>query len=132
MVCGFFVSNSKKPRRFKEEKDKNKQDVILYCGPSNKSVDVVAGKLFAFFIFLSEEKKKDFLFLSFAIITLGVPTFWDTEYLLKVGSSLRTLRAYSQHVEMLDYPYPESTLQFSRKAFRQEHAKPKLRYGSHI
>lgn len=91
MVCGFFVSNSEKPRRFKEEKDKNKQDVILYCGPSNKSVDVVA------------------------------------EYLLKVGSSLRTLRAYSQHVEMLDYPYPESTLQFSRKAFRQEHAKPKLR-----
>lgn len=58
MVCGFFVSNSEKPRRFKEEKDKNKQDVILYCGPSNKSVDVVAGKLFAFFIFLSEEKKR--------------------------------------------------------------------------
>lgn len=130
IVCGFFVSNSEKPRRFKEDKDKNKQDVILYCGPSNKSVDVVAGKLFASFIFLSEEKY--FLFLSVAIITLGVPTLWDTEYLLKVGSSLRTLRAYSQHVEMLDYPYPESTHQFSRKAFRQERAKEKLRYGSHI
>lgn len=55
-----------------------------------------------------------------------------TEYLLRVGSNLRTLRAYSQHVEMLDYPYPESTLQFSRKAFRQERAKPELRYGPHI
>lgn len=67
-----------------------------------------------------------------AKITLAVPTFWDTEYLLKVGKNLRTLRAYSQHVEMLDYPYPESTLQFSRKAFRQERAKPELRYGCHI
>lgn len=67
------------------------------------------------------------IFLSVAILTLSVPTFWNTEYLVKVGSRLRTLRAYSQHVEMLDYPYPGSTLQFSRKASRQERAKPELR-----
>lgn len=59
IVCCFFVSNSETPRKFKEGKDKNKHDVILYCGPSNKSVDVVAGKLFASFIFLSNEKKKN-------------------------------------------------------------------------
>ncbi|KAK0154508.1 Helicase with zinc finger domain 2 [Merluccius polli] len=40
---------------------------------------------------------------------------------------LRPLRVYSQQVEMLDYPYPGSSLQLSRSALRQEHSKPQLR-----
>lgn len=39
----FSQLNSKSPWKLKELKDKEKREVILYCGPSNKSVDVVAG-----------------------------------------------------------------------------------------
>lgn len=39
----FSQLNSKNPWKLKELKDKEKREVILYCGPSNKSVDVVAG-----------------------------------------------------------------------------------------
>ncbi|KAM7402778.1 hypothetical protein PAMP_017989 [Pampus punctatissimus] len=49
------------------------------------------------------------------------------EYLLRFGDSLRPLRVYSQQVEMLDYPYPDCTLQFSHRSFRQERAKQELR-----
>ncbi|XP_029283380.1 LOW QUALITY PROTEIN: helicase with zinc finger domain 2 [Cottoperca gobio] len=90
IVFSFFELNSKNPRKNFDPKDENKKQVILYCGPSNKSVDVVA------------------------------------EYLLKFGHRIKSLRVYSQQVEMLDYPYPECALQFSRRS-RQEHAKPKLR-----
>lgn len=45
IVYWFFKQNSRKQRMFEDPKDKNKKEVILYCGPSNKSVDVVAGKL---------------------------------------------------------------------------------------
>ncbi|XP_068170557.1 3'-5' exoribonuclease HELZ2-like isoform X2 [Antennarius striatus] len=89
IVKHFFELNSKSPRKFVHLKDKNKKEVILYCGPSNKSVDVVA------------------------------------EFLLKFGDELKLLRVYSQQVEMLDYPYPVSTLQFS--SLRHERAKPELR-----
>lgn len=44
----FFELNSKYPRIVDDPKDENKKQVILYCGPSNKSVDVVAGKLLSF------------------------------------------------------------------------------------
>ncbi|KAM7423379.1 hypothetical protein PAMA_011103 [Pampus argenteus] len=91
IVYGFFQLNSKHRRKFDDPKDQDKKDVILYCGPSNKSVDVVA------------------------------------EYLLRFGDRLRPLRVYSQQVEMLDYPYPDCTLQFSCRSFRQERAKQKLR-----
>lgn len=47
MYC-FFELNSKNPRKCDDPKDENKKQVILYCGPSNKSVDVVAGKLLYF------------------------------------------------------------------------------------
>lgn len=57
IVWNFFVSNSETPRKFKGEKDKDKSDVILYCGPSNKAVDVVAGK-FIFVCFGGFLKKK--------------------------------------------------------------------------
>lgn len=127
MYC-FLILNSKKPWEFKEPKDIDKKEVILYCGPSNKSVDVVAGKCFVCLFF---KKKKSVPFLSVAI-THVVHTFWKTEYLLKFGNSLRPLRVYSQQVEMLDYPYPECTLQFSRRAFRQERAKSELKYGTHV
>ncbi len=46
IVYSFFKLNSKNPRKFNDPKDEKKKEVILYCGPSNKSVDVVAGKLF--------------------------------------------------------------------------------------
>jgi len=39
-VYWFSQLNSKNPWKLK---DKKKREVILYCGPSNKSVDVVAG-----------------------------------------------------------------------------------------
>ncbi|XP_051270850.1 helicase with zinc finger domain 2 [Dicentrarchus labrax] len=91
IVYCFLELNSKNPRKFHDPKDGSKKEVILYCGPSNKSVDVVAG------------------------------------YLLRFEDSLRPLRVYSQQVEMLDYPYPDCTLQFSRRTLRQECAKFELR-----
>ncbi|XP_049421698.1 helicase with zinc finger domain 2-like isoform X1 [Epinephelus fuscoguttatus] len=91
IVYCFFELNSKNQRKCVDPKDENKKQVILYCGPSNKSVDVVA------------------------------------EYLLRFGDRLRPLRVYSQQVEMLDYPYPDCTLQFSQRSLRQERAKPELR-----
>lgn len=59
MYC-FLILNSRKAWEFKEPKDIDKKEVILYCGPSNKSVDVVAGKCFLCFFF--EEKKYLFHF----------------------------------------------------------------------
>ncbi|KAI4827691.1 hypothetical protein KUCAC02_031069 [Chaenocephalus aceratus] len=91
IVFGFFELNAKSPRTNVDPRDEKKKQVILYCGPSNKSVDVVA------------------------------------EYLLRFGDILRPLRFYSQQVEMLDYPYPDCALQFSRRSIRQERAKPQLR-----
>uniref|UniRef100_A0A8C8A6R2 RNB domain-containing protein n=1 Tax=Oryzias sinensis TaxID=183150 RepID=A0A8C8A6R2_9TELE len=93
IVDWFLQMNSKTPRVFDDPYDehRNKKEVILYCGPSNKSVDVVA------------------------------------EYLMRLKDSLRLLRVYSHHVEMLDYPYPDSTLQFSPKTLRQDRSKPELR-----
>ncbi|KAK0154507.1 Helicase with zinc finger domain 2 [Merluccius polli] len=44
IVFWFRELNARTSRRNIDPKDKNKKDVILYCGPSNKSVDVVAGK----------------------------------------------------------------------------------------
>ncbi|XP_075952931.1 3'-5' exoribonuclease HELZ2-like isoform X1 [Anarhichas minor] len=90
VIC-FFELNSMNPRKLDDPKDEDKKQVILYCGPSNKSVDVVA------------------------------------EYLLKFVDRLRPLRVYSQHVEMLDYPYPDSALQFSRRSLRQERGKLELK-----
>uniref|UniRef100_A0A3Q4B4S9 DNA2/NAM7 helicase helicase domain-containing protein n=1 Tax=Mola mola TaxID=94237 RepID=A0A3Q4B4S9_MOLML len=91
IVYNFFVLNTKNPRKYVHPKDENKKEVIFYCGPSNKSVDV------------------------FAV------------YLSKFGESLRPLRVYSQHVETLDYPYPDCTRQFSQRTFRQERANAELR-----
>ncbi|XP_040889071.1 helicase with zinc finger domain 2-like isoform X2 [Toxotes jaculatrix] len=91
IVYCLFELNSKNRRKCDDPKDENKKQVILYCGPSNKSVDVVA------------------------------------EYLLRFGDSLKPLRVYSQQVEMLDYPYPDCTLQFSRRTLRQDRSKPELR-----
>ncbi|XP_053171369.1 helicase with zinc finger domain 2-like [Scomber japonicus] len=87
----FIELNSKNPRKCVDPKDENKKQVILYCGPSDKSVDVVA------------------------------------EYLLRFGDRLKPLRVYSQQVEMLDYPYPDCTLQLYCRTFRQERTKPELR-----
>ncbi|XP_071386282.1 3'-5' exoribonuclease HELZ2-like [Centroberyx affinis] len=91
IVYWFCELNSKYDRKYVDPKDRNKKEVILYCGPSNKSVDVVA------------------------------------EYLLRFGNNLKPLRVYGQQVEMLDYPFPDGTLQFSPRSFRQERSKPELR-----
>ncbi|KAM4625518.1 3'-5' exoribonuclease HELZ2-like [Polymixia lowei] len=48
IVYWFLELNSKSNRRFTDQKDKDKKEVILYCGPSNKSVDVVAEYLLKF------------------------------------------------------------------------------------
>ena len=53
LVYWFFKLNSMNQRKIDSPKDrvmtkdktKDSHEVILYCGPSNKSVDVVAGKL---------------------------------------------------------------------------------------
>ncbi|XP_028263043.1 helicase with zinc finger domain 2-like isoform X2 [Parambassis ranga] len=91
IVLRYFEENNKSQRKCVDSMDKNKKEVILYCGPSNKSVDVVA------------------------------------EYLVKFKDRLRPLRVYSQQVEMLEYPYPDGTLQFSRRTLRQDCSKPELR-----
>ncbi|XP_026162464.1 helicase with zinc finger domain 2 isoform X2 [Mastacembelus armatus] len=91
IVYYFFEFNSKNQRKFVDPQDEKKKQVILYCGPSNKSVDVVA------------------------------------EYLLKSGDSPKCLRVYSQRVEMLDYPYPDCTVQFSRRTLRNDCSSPEIR-----
>ncbi|KAM3878008.1 3'-5' exoribonuclease HELZ2 [Diretmus argenteus] len=91
IVYWFCELNSKCSRKCVNPKDKNKHEVILYCGPSNKSVDVVA------------------------------------EYLLRFGKKLKPLRVYSHQVEMLDYPHPDWSLQFSPSSLRQEKSKSELR-----
>ncbi|KAL1280781.1 hypothetical protein QQF64_015381 [Cirrhinus molitorella] len=48
IVYWFSQLNSKNLWKQKELKDKEKKEVILYCGPSNKSVDVVAEYLLKF------------------------------------------------------------------------------------
>ncbi|NXN88799.1 HELZ2 Helicase, partial [Bombycilla garrulus] len=68
-----------------KEKDK-KRKCILYCGPSNKSVDVVA------------------------------------EMLLKM-KNLKPLRVYGEAIETMEFPYPGSNRNISRKSLRD--AKPK-------
>ncbi|XP_053171368.1 helicase with zinc finger domain 2-like [Scomber japonicus] len=48
IVYHFSELNSKNKRKYVDPKDENKKQVILYCGPSNKSVDVVAEYLLKF------------------------------------------------------------------------------------
>ncbi|CAH2303013.1 Hypothetical predicted protein [Pelobates cultripes] len=71
-----------------EEEEKNEEEgqkhekkssrrVLMYCGPSNKSVDVVA------------------------------------EMLLPLRSKLRPLRVYSEQMELMEFPYPGSSLRMS-------------------
>ncbi|XP_037345942.2 helicase with zinc finger domain 2-like isoform X1 [Pungitius pungitius] len=91
IVFRFFELNSLYPRKLIDESDENKKQVILYCGPSNKSVDVIA------------------------------------EHLLKFGDRLRPLRVYSEQVEMLDYNFPDSALQFSQRPHRQQRGKEELK-----
>ncbi|NWW83237.1 HELZ2 Helicase, partial [Climacteris rufus] len=69
-----------------EEEKQKKRKCILYCGPSNKSVDVVA------------------------------------EMLLKM-KDLKPLRVYGEAIEMMEFPYPGSNRNISRKSLRD--AKPK-------
>ncbi|NWV61444.1 HELZ2 Helicase, partial [Malurus elegans] len=69
-----------------EEEKHKKRKCILYCGPSNKSVDVVA------------------------------------EMLLK-SKDLKPLRVYGEAIETLEFPYPGSNRNISRKSLRD--AKPK-------
>ena len=44
IVFWFHNLNTKTNLRNTDRAEQGKKDVILYCGPSNKSVDVVAGK----------------------------------------------------------------------------------------
>ncbi|RXM96349.1 Helicase with zinc finger domain 2 [Acipenser ruthenus] len=85
------ASNAKKTRETNEAEE-TKKTCILYCGPSNKSVDVVA------------------------------------EYLLRFTETLRPLRVYSEQMEMIEFPYPGSILQLSRKSIREGKPKAELRY----
>ncbi|XP_028314617.1 helicase with zinc finger domain 2-like isoform X2 [Gouania willdenowi] len=91
IVFHFHQQNSKNQREFVDAAGKSKKEVILYCGPSNKSVDVVA------------------------------------EQLLKLGGRIKPLRVYSQRVEMLEYPYPDNTLQRSQSRMRQDRSKAELK-----
>ncbi len=119
IVYWFSQLNPKNPWKLKELKDKEKREVILYCGPSNKSVDVVAGTV-SIFLRTRICVKKKFLNLCACVVC--------TEYLLKFGRKLKQLRVYSRQMEMQEYPYPGSNLQLSHKSLRQERSKPELRY----
>lgn len=132
IVHWFFKMNNQYQRRFVRPKDQSKKDVILYCGPSNKSVDVVAGKLLRvsaeIWAFLFCQTR--FSLMIATCVTLN----FNAEFLMllmKVKDSLRPLRMYSQQVEMLEYPYPGCNLQFSQRTLRQEISKPELRYSNH-
>lgn len=130
IVHSFFEHNSKKKRKWDDPKDKEKKEVILYCGPSNKSVDVVAGKLCWF----SAEFNLNFIFEVVIKTHRVLCVFYccNTEYLMRFKDSLRPLRVYSQEVEMLDFPFPDCKLQFSQRTLRQDRSKPELRYCNHI
>ncbi|XP_023182858.1 helicase with zinc finger domain 2 [Xiphophorus maculatus] len=91
IVYWFLEINSDNPRISEDPRDKDKKEVILYCGPSNKSVDVVA------------------------------------EYLMRFKERLRILRVYGQQVENVEYPFPNSDLQFSHRSLRQDKSNPELR-----
>jgi len=116
-VYWFSQLNSKNPWKLK---DKKKREVILYCGPSNKSVDVVAGTSRFVFWGTSICVKKKLMDL-YACVGF-------TEYLLKFGEQLKLLRVYSRQMEMQEYPYPGSNIQLSHKSLRQERSKSELRY----
>ncbi|XP_048354826.1 helicase with zinc finger domain 2 isoform X2 [Sphaerodactylus townsendi] len=82
-----------------QEKKENKSSLgeadevrshILYCGPSNKSVDVVA------------------------------------EMLMKI-KGVKPLRVYGEMVEMMEFPFPGSSLHVSRKGTRDTKSKPDIR-----
>lgn len=46
IVYWFFKENQKLPSHQKSVEEEPRKRCILYCGPSNKSVDVVAGTFF--------------------------------------------------------------------------------------
>uniref|UniRef100_A0A3Q3LAP8 RNB domain-containing protein n=1 Tax=Labrus bergylta TaxID=56723 RepID=A0A3Q3LAP8_9LABR len=87
LVYCFFELNSQNPRKSVDPNDKNKKEIILYCGPSNKSVDVVA------------------------------------EYLVRFGGKIKPLRVYGQQVEMLDYPYPDGTVNTHTHSVKDQNPK---------
>ncbi|KAL2090569.1 hypothetical protein ACEWY4_012832 [Coilia grayii] len=93
IVYWFFkLSQTTAPTKKKTESDEPpKKRCILYCGPSNKSVDVVAGQL------------------------------------LKLTAVLRPLRVYSEQMEVLEYPYPGSSLKLSRHSHREGKPNTELR-----
>ncbi|KAI4884903.1 hypothetical protein NFI96_031681, partial [Prochilodus magdalenae] len=91
IVYWFFQENQKRPNLQRVENEDKKKSCILYCGPSNKSVDVVAGQL------------------------------------LKLRSKLKPLRVYSDQMEILEFPYPGSSLKLSRHSQRIERPNEELR-----
>ncbi|MEQ2275828.1 hypothetical protein XENORESO_009379 [Xenotaenia resolanae] len=46
---------------------------------------------------------------------------------MKFKGNLQILRVYGLKVEMVEYPYPNSNLQFSQRSLRQDRSKPELR-----
>lgn len=132
IVNCFFEHNSKNQRKWKDPKDKEKKEVILYCGPSNKSVDVVAGKSYCFSAEFHLHCFSAEFHLHITSCVLCVFYCCNTEYLMKFKDSLRPLRVYSQQVEMLDFPNPDCYLQFSQRTLRQDRSKPELKYCNHI
>ncbi|KAL7891674.1 hypothetical protein AOLI_G00011500 [Acnodon oligacanthus] len=91
IVYWFFQENQKLPHLQRVKNEDAKKQCILYCGPSNKSVDVVAGQL------------------------------------LKLQGKLKPLRVYSDQMEILEFPYPGSTLKLSRHSKRVEKPNKELR-----
>ncbi|XP_036427088.1 helicase with zinc finger domain 2 [Colossoma macropomum] len=91
IVYWFFQENQNLPHLQRVENEDPKKRCILYCGPSNKSVDVVAGQL------------------------------------LKLQGKLKPLRVYSDQMEILEFPYPGSTLKLSRHSKRVEKPNKELR-----
>ncbi|XP_051488687.1 helicase with zinc finger domain 2 [Apus apus] len=74
----------------KSEDKEDKRKCILYCGPSHKSVDVVAGML------------------------------------LKMRN-LKPLRVYGEAIETMEFPYPGSSRNLSRKSLRDAKPNQELR-----
>ncbi|KFO93891.1 Helicase with zinc finger domain 2, partial [Buceros rhinoceros silvestris] len=88
-----------KEQKLPPEEDEEKpmgQRCILYCGPSNKSVDVVAGML---------------LTMKRNLVTM---------------KNLKPLRVYGEAIEAMEYPYPGSNRHLYRGALRESKPKREL------
>ncbi|KAM9364493.1 3'-5' exoribonuclease HELZ2-like [Pholidichthys leucotaenia] len=105
LVCWFKEMNSQIPMKYDNPEDRDKKEVILYCGPSNKSVDVVAEYLMKF-----KDKLKPLRVYSKQVEVLDYPyPDWNLQFsprILRQDRAKLELRDITLHHRMREYPNP--------------------------